>query len=127
MLAQAEKRSTRPPPAPLAATDLVALWFVLAQRSWTSLAVVPADPQGSSEELVRSIVDVGKRLSDVPVTAITMNTVDALSARTLADLQRYAQRPDVRVPFQQPRAAFFAVEQMLLDWRGPVSASPCSA
>ncbi len=96
MLAQAEKRSTRPPPAPLAATDLVALWFVLAQRSWTSLAVVPADPQGSSEELVRSIVDVGKRLSDVPVTAITMNTVDALSARTLADLQRYAQRPGTR-------------------------------
>jgi hypothetical protein len=101
MLAQPQEHTTPPraaPPrtAPLAATDLVALWFVLARRSWTSLAVVPADPHGSSEELVRSMVDTASRLSEVPVTAITMKTLDAPSARRLADLQRYAQREGPR-------------------------------
>lgn len=96
MLAQAQERTTPPRAAPLAATDLVALWFLLSRRSWTSLAVVPADPRGSSEELVRSMVDAAKRLSEVPVTAITMKTLDALSARRLADLQRYAQREGPR-------------------------------
>lgn len=90
MLAQGPERSTLAPAAPLAATDLVALWFVLAQRRWRSLAIVPADPRGSSEELVRALVETGTRLSAVPVTAITMTAVDARVAEPLADLQRCA-------------------------------------
>lgn len=78
--------------APLAASDLVALWFTLAQRRWTSLTVVPADRAGSSEELVRAVVDTGKRLGEGGVTAITMSSLDARAARTLATLQRYAER-----------------------------------
>lgn len=92
MRADRDERSTPPPPPPLAASDVVALWFALAQRRWTSLTVVPADPGGSSEELVRSVVDTGKRLGERAVTAITMSSLDARAARTLAMLQRYAQR-----------------------------------
>jgi hypothetical protein len=92
MRADRHERSAPPLPPPLAASDVVALWFTLAQRSWTSLTVVPADPGGSSEELVRSVVDTGKRLGEGAVTAITMSSLDARAARTLATLQRYAQR-----------------------------------
>lgn len=98
MLAQAPERSTPPPAAPFAAPDLVALWFVLAQRSWTSLAVVPADPHGSSEDLVHALVEAGTRLGAVPVTALTRATMDARSAGPLAELQRHPAREPALAP-----------------------------
>jgi hypothetical protein len=97
-----EKDPTRPAPlVPYAGRpELVELWFRLAPRSWTSLALVPADPGGTTSELALSLTEVGKRVDDVTVTAITMDTLDAFSARALGELQRAAEREGTHAPPQ---------------------------
>jgi len=79
--------------------DYEELWFALAAGDWLSVVIVPADRAGSAEPFATALAEVGKRLSDGPVTAIAAGTLDAASARAFADLQdserarRHALRP----------------------------------
>lgn len=68
------------------------LWLALATRKWTSLVVVPADPETSSAEVAKHLADVGKELVEDPVTAITVSRLGYDSARALSDLQQYVDR-----------------------------------
>jgi hypothetical protein len=68
------------------------LWFALAQQSWTSIVIVPADREGSSAALASALADVGKRVSENPVTAITFSALEYDTARALADVQRHIER-----------------------------------
>ncbi len=68
------------------------LWVSLGRREWTSIVLVPADASGSTADLARSLVEVGRALSAVPVSAITVAQLDYGSARALSELQDYAHR-----------------------------------
>ncbi|HEX9308172.1 MAG TPA: hypothetical protein VF894_11820 [Anaeromyxobacter sp.] len=68
------------------------LWLALASRPWRSLVLVPADPAGSAVEIARSFADVGNQLSDVPVTAVTVTSLEYGSALALVDLQQRVVR-----------------------------------
>jgi hypothetical protein len=68
------------------------LWFALAQRPWTTIVLVPADPDGSAAAIGRSLAEVGKHLSEVPVTAISLSSIEYGSALALADLQQHIAR-----------------------------------
>jgi len=68
------------------------LWFALARSPWSSLVLVPADPRGSAERVARALADVGKRLSDVPVTAVTSGALEYGTAVALADLPQFVDR-----------------------------------
>ncbi len=80
----------------------VRLWLSLALRAWRSLVLVPADPDGSTATIARSLAEVGKRLSELPVTAIAVSTLEYESALALADLERSPDRevgsPSRRAP-----------------------------
>lgn len=66
--------------------QLQELWLLLARREWSSLVVVPADDHGSVETLARSLAEVGKNLSDIAVSAVTVKVLGSSSARALAAL-----------------------------------------
>jgi len=68
------------------------LWLSLARRKWTSLVVVPADPETSSADVAKQLAEVGKELIEDPVTAITVSRLGYDSARALSDLQQYVDR-----------------------------------
>jgi nucleotide-binding universal stress UspA family protein len=68
------------------------LWFSLASRSWSSLVLVPADGDGSADEVALRLAEVGKQLSRGPVTAITVNSLAYDTATALADLPNYLER-----------------------------------
>ena len=68
------------------------LWFTLARREWRSIVFVPADPSFSTEPLARSLADVGNRVSELPVTAITVRELEYGTALALAELQQRADR-----------------------------------
>ena len=65
------------------------LWFVLAQRRWSSLVIVPAGEEGSASELARTLAEIGKNLSDVPVSAVSVRLLAPGSARALAALANH--------------------------------------
>jgi len=81
------------------------LWFSLARRPWSSLVLVPADGDGSADELALRLGEVGKRLSGGPVTVITVKSLDYDTASALADLPRYVESPG-----QAPAATWSAIE-----------------
>jgi hypothetical protein len=68
------------------------LWFSLASRSWSSLVLVPADGDGSADEVALRLAEVGKQLSRGPVTAITVSSLAYDTATALADLPNYLER-----------------------------------
>ena len=68
------------------------LWFSLANRPWSSLVLVPADGDGSTDEVALRLAEVGKQLSRGPVTAITVNSLAYDTASALADLPNYLER-----------------------------------
>lgn len=68
------------------------LWFALARSAWASLVLVPAHPGGSADGIARSLAEVGKRLSDVPVTAVTAGSLEYATAVALADLPQFVDR-----------------------------------
>lgn len=77
------------------------LWLRLSKRRWASLAVIPVDSEASTQELAFSLADAGTELSDIPVSAITTNVLDAGAARALAALtqrvnERQRQLPEGR-------------------------------
>lgn len=80
--------------------EIQELWFVLARQEWTSIVLAPAHPDGSAEEIARSLADVGKHLSDYPVTAITVKLLGPGSARALAALAQHVQRDRERRGFR---------------------------
>jgi hypothetical protein len=67
------------------------LWLLLAQRPWSTIVLVPASPDGSAADIGKSLAEVGKHLSDVPVTAISLSAMEYGSAVALADLQQLAR------------------------------------
>jgi hypothetical protein len=83
----------QPPPRPgLEARELLELWIRLAKGKWASLVIIPADVEGSSAALAKSLADIGQRLSFVPVTAIAVTSLEFGSALALADLQQHLER-----------------------------------
>jgi hypothetical protein len=74
------------------ATQYQHLWFSLAQRPWSSLVLVPADGDGSADEVALRLAEVGKQISRGPVTAITVNALAYDTATALADLPNYVER-----------------------------------
>jgi hypothetical protein len=64
------------------------LWLSLVRSRWSSLVLLPADPAGSAAAIARGLADVGSRLSDVPVTAVTADSLEYTSALAIRDLQR---------------------------------------
>jgi hypothetical protein len=90
--------------------DYVELWINLARREWSSLVVVPADRDGSTAEVAKSLAEIGQRLSFGPVTAITISSLEYGSALALADLQQHVERERVTrtaqtVPAENARPA----------------------
>jgi hypothetical protein len=74
------------------AGDFQRLWFALERSAWSSLVLVPADAEGSTEEIARTLAEVGKRLSDVPVTAVVASALEYGTAVALADLPQFVDR-----------------------------------
>ncbi len=68
------------------------LWFTLARRRWNSIVLVPADPGGSAAGIGKSLAEIGTRLSEIPVTAISVSSLEYESALALVDLQQYVNR-----------------------------------
>jgi hypothetical protein len=68
------------------------LWFALGRRRWKSVVLVPADEEGSTASAARSLAEIGQHLSEGPVTAITVSSLEYRSALALAELQEYVHR-----------------------------------
>ncbi len=88
------------------------LWLGLTRRAWRSIVLVPADPGGSAAEVAKSLAAVGKELSHLPVTAITLSSLEYGSALALAELQQRMERDED--PFAR-RAALVEVTATALD------------
>ncbi len=91
------------------------LWIALARFKWSSMVLVPSDPDGSAAALARALADMGQRLSFVPVTAIVIDTLEYGSALALADLQQHLSRertpPVVEVAPPEPAPASPPVDE----------------
>lgn len=72
--------------APGAIRQMQEIWLLLAKREWTSLVVLPAHASGSTKALACSLADIGTSLSDLPVSAVTVDALETGSARALASL-----------------------------------------
>jgi len=77
------------------------LWFALAKQEWNSVVLVPADPGGSAAAVGKSLAEIGTKLSDIPVTAISVSSLEYESALALADLQQHVSR-ERRRPSERP-------------------------
>ncbi len=64
------------------------LWRSLARRSWTAVALVPAEPSGSTLALATALAEAGKRLGS-PAVAIAAPT-DEEGAGALRETVREA-------------------------------------
>lgn len=79
--------------------EIQELWFALAHRSWSLLAVVPAGAGASAAAVAISLADVGRRLREAPVTFLIMaETIDYPTAgrivRTLGAGGRSDEKPE---------------------------------
>jgi hypothetical protein len=79
------------PPTPSAPQELIELWSTLAQLKWTSLMLIPTDPDGSTAEIAKALASIGQLLGSQPVTAVHLNSLEYGSALALVDLQRHAR------------------------------------
>lgn len=84
--------AAKPPAAAHDEKPYQRLWFALARSPWASLVLVPADPRGTADQVARSLAEVGKQLSDVPVTAVTTGALEYGTAVALADLPQFVDR-----------------------------------
>ncbi len=98
-LSQEEKSTGSEPDAAgaLSSREMQELWFTLAKREWGSLAIIPADPEASTEELARSLATVGKNLSYLPVSAVTVKVIGPSSALALAALAHHVRNRQERL------------------------------
>lgn len=92
--AEAEVASTL---APDTVHQMQELWMVLAKQEWTSLAVLPAHRDGSTDELVRTLAEVGRHLCDQPISTATVATFGPGSTRALATLARQMEERQKRL------------------------------
>lgn len=69
------------PPSP----EAQQLWFMLAKRRWTSLALVPADEGVSTAALAASLAEVGRQLNEGAVTALQLPRLDYITASGIAN------------------------------------------
>jgi hypothetical protein len=84
-----------------AAREIVELWIRLSRSDWTSVILVPTDPDGSTAAIARALADVGQRLSFFQVTAIAVNSFEYGSALALADLQQQVDRDRHSRPYAE--------------------------
>ncbi len=82
------------------------LWLTLVRRDWTSMVLVPADPDGSAERVAHALAEVGKRLSPDPVTAVTPSSLEYGTAMALADLPSFVGRRRLAGPRGWPTVDF---------------------
>ena len=68
------------------------LWLTLARRDWSSMVLVPADQGGSVERVAHALAEVGRRLSQDPVTAISPGALEYGTAMALADIPSFVGR-----------------------------------
>jgi hypothetical protein len=101
-----ERNDTLPRLSGQAERSYQELWLGLSRREWRSLVLVPADPRGSAADIARALAEVGKHLSDIPVSAITIGALQYESALALAELQ---QRTDREKPVVLERAPLVEV------------------
>lgn len=78
------------------------LWFALSRREWSSLVLVPVDPGASTERVAHALAEVGKRLSEAPVSAVTAASLEYGTAMALADLPRFVDRTRLLATSQWP-------------------------
>lgn len=78
------------------------LWFALAKREWMSVVLVPADPEGSAAGIGKRLAEIGTRLSEMQVTAISVNSMGYDSAFALSDLQQHVDRESRARPDRTP-------------------------
>lgn len=102
----------------LAERECQQLWFALARQAWTSIVIVPADRDGSSAALAIALADVGKRISEEPVSAINFSALEYDSARALADLQRHIERARRTPPQRNPRVVEVSARLVTEDDEG---------
>ena len=79
--------------------EIQELWFALAQRRWSVLALVPVGSDASAASVAVSLADVGRRLREMPVTFLIMaENIDYPTAgrvlRTLGAAGRKDEDPD---------------------------------
>jgi len=77
--------------------DLQEFWLLLAKKNWRSLAILPAHPEGSTEVLARSLARVGKNLSFLPVSSVTVKVLGSSSALALAALAHHVRNRQERL------------------------------
>ena len=94
------------------------LWFALARRRLTSVALVPADSSVSLArvgEVAQALADVGQRLVELPVTAIVLDAMDrSLIARVGAVLGT-AREGTTAWSNSSPLAVIVAVPSVLTE------------
>lgn len=90
-MVRADVASMPPTPVPTR-RDFEQLWVVLAPLEWSSVVVVPADPDGSAAEIVMALAEVGNKVGGLPVTPMAVKTLEPGSAGALAELARYVSR-----------------------------------
>lgn len=88
-------------PTPPTERECLQLWFSLAHRRWGTLVIVPADRDGSCAPLATMLADVGKRLSEWPISVIAIPNLDFGSARALTDLVQHVRRERERPTVQR--------------------------
>jgi hypothetical protein len=86
--ATADTAGSKPQPTTDGVRGYQELWFALARRSWTSVVLVPASPDGSTVDAARALAEVGGQLDTAPVTALTATALEYGTARALSDLNR---------------------------------------
>jgi hypothetical protein len=107
-------------------------WFSLARLNWSSLVLVPVDPGGSAEQVAQGLADVGKRLSDGAVTALTVRSLEYGTAMALAGLPQFVDRkrlaPSSRWPVVDlPPGSAEEVKEAAADGAAPVDAPASDA
>jgi hypothetical protein len=74
------------------ANDIQRLWFTLAQRSWHTLVLVPADARASVGFLADALAQAGIRAGAGPVRAVDAQMIELVHvARVIEDLAQSAQ------------------------------------
>lgn len=89
---RATPRSTESIRAAEVSVEWQHLWFALARRSWTALAIVPADTSFSARAAARRLVSAGEAYGATPVHLVDASSLDPKSAReAIAELERHTR------------------------------------
>jgi hypothetical protein len=68
-------------------SEVQRLWFAALRRDWASLAVLPAHPEGSAEEVAQALAKVARLHKDEGVKVISARGADlAATSRLIIDM-----------------------------------------